>query len=206
MTFLGGSWYHFSPLLFWESFLQIPHLSYLPNSGWGLQDPISWGRKDGSKHLPNRAQVRVLGPSTVGTEKACGLDLDPPRTSVSAGSSLELSVLLVAASPIRSPCARIRTGPPRGGSNTYSTYSFIHSFIHPSTHSLPYPSFHRYLFEHLPSSNHSSSSEGIRRGGWRLFPHILFPQDTSSFPQAAETLERSGIGQIITHIVERTRS
>lgn len=52
---------------------------------------------------------------------------------------------------------------------------FTHSFIHSLTHSLPYPSFH-HLFEHLPSSNHSSRSEGIRRGGWRFFPHILFPQ------------------------------
>ena len=32
------------------------------------------GLEDGSRHLPNRAQVRVLGPRVAGTEKACGLD------------------------------------------------------------------------------------------------------------------------------------
>jgi hypothetical protein len=44
----------------------------------GLQDPMSWRTQDGSRHLPNRAQVRVLGPRVVGTEKACGLDLTLP--------------------------------------------------------------------------------------------------------------------------------
>ena len=136
-----GSQYHFSPLLFWESFRQIPCLSYLPNSGWGLQDPMSWGLEDGSRHLPNRAQVRVLGPRVVGTEKACGLDLDPPLTSMSA-ACLELSALLVVASHLRSPCARIRTGPP--GMGVIPTV-LTHSFIHPLTHSLINPFTDTYL-------------------------------------------------------------